>query len=103
MKAHSLPEKGINPKAHSLPEKGTKLNLKAHSLPEKGTKRYLLAKLKGLCIIYPSGTAEAMPKFLAMSFGHAYRYLLTIVRKHPIVNKNSKLKFLHACTKWDPM
>ena len=64
-KALPLPEKGkSDSKAYSLPGKG-KSDSKAYSLPGKGISRYLPAELKGLCIINPSGTAEAMPKFSA--------------------------------------
>ena len=52
---------------------------------KKELSRRLLARIKGLCIQYPSGTAEAMPKFLADSF-HAHSHLLAIFKGLCIFN-----------------
>ena len=55
------------------------LNRRLIPCRKKERSRRLLARIKGLCILYPSGTAEAMPKFLADSF-HAHRHLPAIFK-----------------------
>ena len=80
--AHSLPEKGRTISRRLVPCRKKELNRRLvpcrkkepnrRLIPcrKKERSRRLLARIKGLCIQYPSGTAEAMPKFLADSFMH---------------------------------
>ena len=66
--AHSLPEKGRTKSWRLVPCRKKELNRRLIPCRKKERSRRLLARINGLCIQYPSGTAEAMPKFSADLF-----------------------------------